>query len=60
MNVEEIYEATVGEKALERQRAKSENCPYCWAEPNRPHTNLCPNRPEDEDPASPEQDEALF
>jgi hypothetical protein len=62
VNPEDRYASEVGLGALERQKTEAESgrCSYCWAPPGEPHTTLCPNRPEDEEPAVPSQDEALF
>lgn len=59
--VERDYAAQLGADKLAEQKAAAERrCSYCWAEPGEAHIAICPNRPEDEEPAVPTQPEALF
>lgn len=59
---EQAYREEVGDSAYERQKAEAERgrCQHCWSLPDESHSALCPNRPEDEEPAIPSQEEGLF
>ncbi len=58
---EQRYASELGDQALARQQqARRERCVLCWAPHGEAHAETCPNRPADEEPLQPDQDEALF
>lgn len=50
MSAADRYRDEVGDAALERQQAAraAGRCDYCWADPDQPHTSVCPHAPVDD------------